>query len=215
MAGPFVMSASGAYPAQSGGNDGLEGLASLMDGTWQRDWFSVEDVRHNRGRCTCVPCPHVRDLRSLSRDDDRRGLSRVPSSRSRRDSNAHAALSDSAPGWGAGTNPDDDSSGSDRPRLFMIPRWPLDTAPETPFDTAPKNGANSEGGLPNEPFVEGSPPYEGGVRGGFGMARQQPSPSPSLVRRGSLAQQTRAARVGFSGRTDGFGARQAASVRAE
>ena len=34
----------------------------------------------------------------------------------------------------------------------------------------------------NEPFAEGSPPYEGGVRGGFGMAREQPPPCPLLGR---------------------------------
>src|SRR5262249_40378788 len=33
-------------------------------------------------------------------------------------------------------------------------------------------------------LVVGSPPYQGGVRGGFGMAREQPPLRPSLVRRG-------------------------------
>ena len=36
----------------------------------------------------------------------------------------------------------------------------------------------------HEPFVEGSPPCEGGVRGGFAMARQQPPPRPLLGKEG-------------------------------
>jgi TorA maturation chaperone TorD len=41
----------------------------------------------------------------------------------------------------------------------------------------------------DEPWDKGSPPFQGGVRGGFGAARQQPPPSPLLgkegVRKGS------------------------------
>jgi class 3 adenylate cyclase len=38
----------------------------------------------------------------------------------------------------------------------------------------------------NEPLVESSPPYQGGVRGGFESPRQQPPPSPLLGKEGVL-----------------------------
>src|SRR5262249_50652887 len=36
----------------------------------------------------------------------------------------------------------------------------------------------------NEPFIVGSPPYQGGVRGGFETARTQPPPCPLLGKEG-------------------------------
>src|SRR5262249_44582954 len=38
----------------------------------------------------------------------------------------------------------------------------------------------------NEHIVEGSPPYQGGVRGGYAMAHQQPPPGPLLGKEGVI-----------------------------
>jgi excinuclease ABC subunit A len=48
------------------------------------------------------------------------------------------------------------------------------------LDTAPRR----MGLAANEPLVEGSPPYEGGVRGGFEVAREEPPPRPLLGKKG-------------------------------
>ncbi len=48
----------------------------------------------------------------------------------------------------------------------------------------PSRRPQKKGPPTNEPLVEGSPPYQGGVRGGYGTARQQPPPGPLLGKEG-------------------------------
>ena len=81
---------------------------------------------------------------------------------------------------------------------FVQPRPPyrLSAAPLRPLSPAPQLGEHAygwesldtrpqkAGATTNEPFAEGSPPYQGGVRGGFETARQQPPPSPLLSKEG-------------------------------
>ena len=68
---------------------------------------------------------------------------------------------------------------------------------KTSFETPPQGRRL----LPNELFDLCSPPYQGGVRGGYAMAHQQPPPGPLLGKEGVIAQHARAARVGVSGET--------------
>jgi len=63
----------------------------------------------------------------------------------------------------------------------------VDKQQASPFDGAQdrlRDGPEKMGPPANEPFFEGSPPYQGGVRGGFAMARKQPPPSPLLGKEG-------------------------------
>jgi cellobiose phosphorylase len=53
------------------------------------------------------------------------------------------------------------------------------------LDTAPAE----MGPTTNERRVKGSPPYQGGVRGGFEVARQQPPPGPLLGKEGAIGAQ--------------------------